>query len=145
MRTVEAIALVLILLALMLSFNPFSHGAELPDAPSERVIDSRFVAAQTVLWSGTLVDIHSTRYFLNRNSVQGPCRVIEANSWLYGRRPSWGRMMAVAVPMNVGVGYLSYRFKKSKNKALNAIWWIMPVGVGAGRGVVGLRNYGMAC
>jgi hypothetical protein len=146
MRTVELLIFVAILIALVLSFNPFGHGAELADAPS--VIDSKFVAAQGILWAGTLADIHSTKRFLNHNPVNGssnPCRVIEGNSWMYGRQPSWGRMLAVGIPLTAGIGYLSYRFKKSKSPTLRAVWWIMPVGVGAGRGVVGLRNYGMAC
>ena len=109
-------------------WNPdFTEWYACPD----KVWDKQFTAYTAALWVATVIDVESTQSALNS------CTGCQELNPIFGDDPSRARMYAVAVPVNVGMMWLSYRWKKQGKK-----WWMLPmIAPTAGHGIAAGFNF----
>jgi hypothetical protein len=84
-----------------------------------------------------VLDIESTKY------AQLAPEAAEVNSWIFGERPSRGRMYAVSVPVTVALAAWAGRLKlRSSVEAKNGWVWRLPLwGLTLGHGVAAAANF----
>lgn len=116
-----------VLVLLTLCFVPLSaSAAELPDAPTPKVVDKKFVAVIGALGGSMAFDMKETRSLLDRGGV-------EYNTFDFGPRPSNARLVAVESAYFAGFTLLAYEMKKPHSwiprpigRVLEKTWWIVP-------------------
>ena len=84
-----------------------------------------------------VLDIESTKY------AQHDPDAAEVNSWIYGERPSRGRMYAVSVPVTLAVAAFAGYLKVSLSADAKNNWaWRIPLwGLSIGHGVAAAANF----
>ena len=101
-----------------------------------KVLDKKFWGLFAGLTAATIYDIETTYAGLSRceNCREGNSlmrHVVEA-----GRPASYG----VAMGLNAGLMYYSYRLRKSNNSSVKKLWWLFPTIVIGAHGVAGSFN-----
>lgn len=105
---------------------------ELVEKSQKRVIDKKFIFATSFSIGAAALDVHSSRYCMTRNP-----RCYEAVGIFSGSRPSAAQLVAINVPMQIGVNGLGYLLKKHHKR----YWWAPQVAFGLLRVGIATRNY----
>lgn len=119
-------------LILLLALALGAVAQEPPPKPQPRVVDKKFLAVTALSIGAAGMDIHSTRYCITHNP-----NCYEGVGILSGTRPSTAKLVAVNVPMQVGINGLGYLLKKKGKRW----WWVPQVAYAGLRVGVAIRNY----
>jgi hypothetical protein len=105
---------------MLLSLLIVSASADTKASPHAAFLKSKRFWITTALGSAAMfADFKTTQDLLGRPGAA------EGNP-LLGSRPSWGRQLALGVPMTFASSYTSYRLSKSKSHAERGFSWIIP-------------------
>jgi hypothetical protein len=100
-----------------------------------------FALAIGVMAAGTVADVETTVGALNRCKNSH-----EVNSWIYGKRPTRGRMYAINLPIMAAVTWLAAKNKQDKKAGdFHAMWPITPLITGGVHAIAAAHNAGVQC
>jgi hypothetical protein len=100
-----------------------------------------FAIAVGVMIAGTVADVETTAAALERCKNSH-----EVNSWLYGRRPSRGRMYGINVPIMAAVTWIAAKNKQDKRAGdFHAMWPITLLVTGGVHGFAAAHNASVRC
>ncbi len=99
--------------------------------------NSEFIALLGTAVAALALDVESTKYFQRYPDAA------ESNSWIYGERPSRGRMYAVGLPVAVALSALAGHLKSSCPPKAKHPWaWRVPLwGLILGHGIAAATNF----
>jgi len=105
-------------------------------------LNSKYWAVIGLMAVGTIADVETTAAKVHECSGAK-----EVNSWLYGSRPTRGRMYGINIPIMVGTAWLAAIGKRDKKDGgqWHSAWPILAYTLTGVHGLAAVHNAGVRC